>query len=224
MVGCKTRTGLTFNEDGTGTFQSSLEMTKREIALLGDRGDPIEALVANAENVSFPVDVEQTEVGNTKGFSASFEFSDVDDLKAKLTELNQDAESSSTLFRDAEITSGDDGWTFEAQSGGPDTAAAEEFIDPEEIETLIDAQVRVTLPGDEAQNNATMVQAAEESTTFVWDLNPGADTNLEAVTVFPESLLDKIGGPAVLVVAVVVLLLAAVVVMRRRKASSPSQS
>ena len=218
MVGCKTRTGITFHEDGSGTFSSSLEMTDREIKLLSEEGNPIDVLVENAEGVSFPVAVERIDTEEGESFSASFEFDGIADMQEKLTELNQEDDGSSTLFKDAEVTSTDDGWTFEAESGGTDAGEVEEFIDPAELEKLIDSQVTVTLPGEQGKNNATSVDASEDETTFVWKLSPGTPTQLSAATVFPDSLLEKIGGPVTLVVAAVVLLLVAAYVVRARRA------
>ena len=218
FTGCKTRTQITFNEDGSGTFTSSLELDDRELRLLSEQGDPIEQLVANAESVSFPVDVERTETGNTQGFIATFRFSDIEDMKAKLAELNQEGDSSSTLFKDAQISEDDDGWTFVAQSGVAAPEGSEEFIDPEELSKLIDAHVQVTMPGPEGENNATTVEGSEESTTFVWQINPGTEIELRAATVFPDTLWDKLLSPIGLAIAAVVVALIVFLVLRMRKA------
>ncbi len=217
-AGCKTRTEITFNEDGSGTFSSFLELDIREFRLLSEQGDPIKTLVANAKSVSFPVEVERLRSEDTRGFRASFRFSDIEDLKTKLAELNQEDEGSSTLFKDAEITSDDDGWTFLARSGVDTPQGTDELIDPAELEKLVDAQVIVTMPGEEGDHNATSTESSEESTTFTWDISPGTEIELDAATVFPDTLLDKLLSPVGLGIAAVVLALIAFVVLRLRKA------
>ena len=217
MTGCKTRTEITFNEDGSGTFGSYLEMSTQELRLLSKEGNPIDTLVANAQSVSFPVEIERTDENNVHSFRASFRFSDIADMQTKLTELNQNQGESSTLFKDAEVSNTDDGWTFEAESGSVDTQDAP-AIDQDELDKLIDAQITVTLPGEEGENNATSVDASEESTTYTWKVSPGKPIQLSAATVFPDTWLDKLLSPVGLGIAAVVLALIAFVVLRLRKA------
>src|SRR5688572_11162902 len=83
LAGCRTETVLVINEDGSGTFTSEIEMENRYYELLAQEGDPIQGLEDNAKNASFPVTTERLDTDKTKGLRASFEFSDIEDMKAK---------------------------------------------------------------------------------------------------------------------------------------------
>ena len=218
LAGCRTDTILVIEKDGSGTFTSEVEIENRYMELLSQEGDPIEALQANAENVSFPVDTEQFSSDNSRGLRASFEFSDVDDMKAKFTELNTGQEGSSTLFADATIEEGDNGWVFEASQPGGLGAEAEQIISPEELRKVLDSSVEVTLPGTAGDNNATEVSASEGATTFVWELSPGTAAQLSAHTVIPDSLLEKLLGPLGLgILGGLVVIGGALVLLRRSR-------
>ncbi|MEA2451699.1 MAG: hypothetical protein QOG04_409 [Actinomycetota bacterium] len=197
LASCRTETVLVINEDGSGTFTSEIEMENRYFQLLSQEGDPIQGLEDNAKNASFPVTTERLDTDKTKGLRASFEFSDIEDMKAKFAELNNaDEQGASALWADATIEETDSGWMFEAeQSGGFGGAESEQVLDPEELDKILDSKTTVTLPGPKGENNATEAVESDGSTTFTWDLNPATATHLSAHTVYPESLLDKLLGP-----------------------------
>lgn len=196
LSGCRTLTVLVVNPDGSGTFTSEIEMENRYFRLLAQEGDPIAALEENAASASFPVETERLDTERSKGLRATFEFTDIDDMKEKFAELNTEETGGSTLFADATIGEEDTGWVFDAQQeGGSEAEATEEFLDPEELKKIIDASVQVTLPGAEGDTNATEVTVDDDSTTFIWELDPGSAAQLSAHTLIPHSLFEKLVGP-----------------------------
>jgi len=202
MSGCRTLTILVVNEDGSGTFTTEIEMENRYFKLLAQEGDPIAALEQNAANASFPVETERLDTDKTKGLRASFEFSDIEDMKEKFAELNTSETGGSTLFADATIGEEDTGWVFEAAqegAGAGGEGATEEILDPEELKEILDAQVQVTLPGAKGETDATETTEAEgddgKATTFVWELSPGVAQEFTANTLIPDSLWEKLLGP-----------------------------
>jgi hypothetical protein len=218
LAGCRTETILVIEEDGSGTFTSEVEIENRYIKLLSQEGDPIEALQNNAENVSFPVETELFDTDTAKGLRASFDFSDVDDMKAKFVELNTGQDGSSALFADATIEEGDNGWIFEASQPGGLGAEAEQIISPEELRKVLDSSVEVTLPGPAGDNNATEVSESNGATTFAWELVPGTAAQLSAHTVIPDSLLEKLLGPLGLgILGGLVLIVAAFILVKRTR-------
>lgn len=219
LAGCRTETILVIEEDGSGTFTSEVEIENRYIKLLSEEGDPIEALQANAENVSFSVETERFATDNSEGLRASFEFSDVEDMKAKFAELNTGQDGSSALFADATIQEDTNGWMFEAAQPGGLGAEAEQIISPEELRKVLDSSVQVTLPGRAGDNNATKVSGSSGATTFAWELVPGTAAQLSARTVIPDSLLEKLLGPLGLGIlgGLVVIGVVLVLVKRTRK-------
>lgn len=225
LAGCRTETVLVINEDGSGTFTSEIEMENRYFELLAQEGDPIQGLEDNAKNASFPVTTERLDTDKTKGLRASFEFSDIEDMKAKFAELNNaDEQGAPALWADATIEETDTGWVLEAeQSGGFGGEESEQIFDPEELDKILDSKTTVTLPGPKGEHNATEAVENDGSTTFTWDLNPATATELSAHTVFPESLFDKLLGPLGLGILVVLIVIGAFVWFLRKRGTEPAQ-
>jgi hypothetical protein len=224
LAGCRTETVLVINEDGSGTFTSEIEMENRYFQLLAQEGDPIQGLENNAKNASFPVTTERLDTDKTKGLRASFEFSDIQDMKAKFAELNNaDEQGASALWADATIEETDTGWMIEAeQSGGFGGEESEQVFDPEELDKILDSKTTVTLPGPKGENNATEAVEHDGSTTFTWDLNPATATELSAHTVYPESLLDKLLGPLGLGILGGLVVIGGAVWFLRKRGSKPT--
>lgn len=234
LAACEARAEMTVKDDGSGTFGMVMLVDRTTSdALSAFGGGLFEEM--RKDLADDPVDWTVTNI-KEKGMSgvrAVFAFSDIEDLKAKLSKL--DEEDSDQPFETFVVERSGDGWRFEASAKAPTAAdfaptlpgdAPAGFEQPNPFAGLGDQLnlqlvFRVTLPGGAGENNATRTERVGGSTAFVWqyDTKSGGTKQLVARTTAAAG-----GGfPALPVAAAVGVLLAggAVAALLRRPKAPP---
>ena len=238
LAACEARVEMNVHDDGSGTFGMTMLVDKPTLDAMRAFGggvfdemrkdladDPVEWTVTNVKE------------GAQSGVHAVFAFADIEDLKAKLTKL--DEEDSDQPFGEFVVERAGDGWRFEATANtptasdlapslpGPGQNAPPGFEQASPFAGLgsqlnLRFVFRVTLPGGAGETNASRIERAGSETTFVWQY----DTKKASTTrsLFARTTAATGGGfPALPVAAVVGVLLAGGVltVVRRRPIGPP---
>jgi hypothetical protein len=224
LSGCEVKAALVLKDDGSGTFSYVVGIDKDFLAKMDPGADPLGSMRKNAESQSYKVTLADYETDKLKGIRASFDFTDVEDLKRKVASSKapqgsgaQQAAASAFAFDVLGLTRTDDGWKLSANAGVSADADKQLPFDPAELKKLLDAQFSATLPGHAGANNATKVSEAKDATTFTWDLLAGAgNLDLKAQT---TSKKDSFPTAAIAITTVLALAVFAGVVRRRRPAA-----
>lgn len=229
LSGCEIRGEISVNDDGSGTFGFVFALEPQFAPMLQAGGDDPFAELKNQMN-NAPVDwkIEDYNTGGMTGFRASFSFSSIDDLKSKMRALAESQGSSAPGFGDSfgiERTEG--GWSVSGSSeapsadeilgtgapvaGDPNAALPPGFSGPfgdngapVQLDQLLKVEMRVTLPGEPAQHNATRVERDGDRTTFIWRPRPG-----QGEMALSASTTDIGGGLPVAQIGLVLLMLLA---------------
>ncbi len=234
LSSCQIRQEIRFNADGSGTAIATVGIDKNcpplgtekgcsEPAqrLLGGKG-PVAHAEASAKSLPFHVRIEPFETGPAfsgpaeTGYSLSFDFASIEDLKRKLAPEPPTGQPQTSPFEFSGMTfeaNREGGFTFTTkltytaeasawagsggQQGGPKSFA-------------------VVLPGAEGENNADVVQRVQGGTRFQW-YSPG---QLQASTCSrsPCGGLPPISPPILIgaTIAAAVAAVGAFVLVRRR--------
>lgn len=224
MTGCELRGEISVNDDGSGTFTMAFGIDKQFRALLGGPTgeDPLAAMRKDLADDPVKWNVKEYKRGDVSGLTASFGFSSVEDLKAKMRALSSNA-NSQNAFGDFTLEKRDGDWVFSGHPGEP-AGLADTPLPPDKIDELVDLQLRVSLPGKAGSSNADETHFSNGRTTFVWKPRLAdaarATKPLEARTVptgasFPAAPLA--------VGAALLLLIGTVAIAARRRTATPER-
>ena len=225
--------GLVVNEDESGTFGLFMGFDEEFQELMEQGGGEDINLTEDLSDVPEGWTVEEVTEDGFEGVRISTDYSDFEDLEAKLGEMGEGADVgvSGDFLSDFGLTHEGDEFRFEAdasgvndglgdalgESGGEDMLSG---MDPSMIlGDLFEIRFNLTLPGTIGANNATSVNG----NTLTWEVDVTDEGGtFEAVsTVGGGSSAMLIGGAAVAAVAVAGI---GVVAMRRRKANEATSA
>lgn len=195
LASCDLRAELHVNDDGSGTFGFAFLIDQALLDQLpGAEANPTAEFGEQFADSPVPFTVEEISEGGSTGVRASFAFSSLEDLNAKLNLLAEsEGQAPGAFGDDFRLEREGDGWVFEAtgESVGDEFASGfnEGFneaappggfgsddpfsadFNPEMLAELFDFSFRVTLPGTAGSHNATRTVDAGGATTYVWDVD-----------------------------------------------------
>ena len=218
--------GLVVNEDESGTFAVFVGLDDDLRDLIEQGGGEGLDITEQISDVPEGWSVEEVTEDGFEGVRVSTDYSDFDDLEAKLAEMNEgsDGGMGGDLLSDFNITHEGDTYEFvadvsnvdEGLTGALDESGGEDLLSGLDASSLIgdlfEIRFQLTLPGEIGAHNADTVNG----NTLVWNLDvTEASGTLEATsTVGGGSSALLLGGAAV---AAVVVVGVGVVAVRRRK-------
>lgn len=172
LSACELRAEIAVNENGSGTLGVTFAVEPETLALfnLGGAGDPFAEMKADFADDPVTWTVQDFTEGKLKGIRATFPFSSIDDLREK-SRLLDSGGNSDAGFEDFTLERRGEGWVFEGRSTDTQSALSgggQVPIPPEQLEKLVNIQLRSTLPGKASTHNANQVTASGGRTTFIW--------------------------------------------------------
>lgn len=124
LASCEMRGELKVNSDGSGTMGIMFGIDRTLLALMPGGQDPFADAEKGFKDDPVSWKMERFSTDKLVGFRASFPFSSVDDLKAKMALLKDDSKSGSA-FGELDIRKTATGWEFSATPGSmPSSAGA----------------------------------------------------------------------------------------------------
>lgn len=214
LSGCTMRSFIDINvgPDGSGTFEVTMAFDEELRTLMEqDSEEPVDWNDPTSfSGEDSPADiVDDFPEGTTidpysedgfEGFTASIEFSSLEELDALLAEASTDGEEAFPFH----ITSDGEG-RFELTTDGEVLAAAQpseeetEFFDPSILSSLFEVQLRVSLPGEVVSTNADDT----EDGVMVWNLDILDEGQVEPAAVSQVQSSFNFGLLALIAVLVV---------------------
>jgi hypothetical protein len=223
LSACDLRAEISVNDDGSGTLGVTFAIEPEYIQLMQQAdptSDPFAEMKADLADDPIAWKVRDITEGRLRGVHASFAFKSVDDLLAKVRDLNEDSGEAPTGFEGFTLKRDGGGWVFSGTSTDVQSQTEDFPIPPEQLASLVKLQFRVTLPGKAASHNADETTSSGGRTTFVWTPSVNQRSVAFKATTTPGGSVPilPIGlGAAVVGLAIVVA------IMRGRKTAASAE-
>lgn len=226
---CKIRfdTSIAINADESGTFAIEMSVDEEFRQLGEDTGDGFDPS-AGLEDVPPGWSAEPFVDGEFEGVRISTDFSSLDDLNARVSDLAEtgsDATATGDIFGQLSVTSTGSGFEFRTDglalgedfTGGEDSGF--EGLDPTSFfDSLFEIRLIVTLPGTPADHNADRV----DGSTFIWNI--GLDDEGQEFFASTTSGGSGLNPALVIVILLVVAAVGWMVLSRRQQVETASTS
>lgn len=222
LTGCELRGGVVVRADGSGTFTYSLGIDKDILAGLSPEESPLAEMRRTAAAQPYPVELTGYDTKTVTGLRARFDFADPAELRLRLHDLHVNGSRLTAAFTVADLLARRTrtGWWFQARTPPRGAAVASAPAGLADRAGRRRAELRVTLPGRDRDDNAYRTWRSDGSSTFRWRI--GTDTgegsyHMRAETIRPAGS----GSPWPAVLAGGVLAVAVSLGLRRRGRRRP---